>query len=179
MAKKKKKKIRIFSIIYIFLFLGISALGIYIGYRYQYKAPNHFSVSYDTIDTKEEYNIKLMMVGDALIHNSVYEAYKKSGNQYDFRGMFKYIKPIVENYDLAYYNQETILGGKSLGLSNYPQFNSPQEVGDGFLDAGFNLVSMATNHTLDKYYSTGGKTVINSRKYWNSKMDENEELIAA
>ena len=179
MAKKKKKKIKLFSIIYIFLFLGISALGIYIGYRYQYKAPNHFSVSYDTIDTKEEYNIKLMMVGDALIHNSVYEAYKKSGNQYDFRGMFKYIKPIVENYDLAYYNQETILGGKSLGLSNYPQFNSPQEVGDGFLDAGFNLVSMATNHTLDKYYSTGGKTVINSRKYWNSKMDENEELIAA
>ena len=176
MAKKKKKKIRIFSIIYIFLFLGISALGIYIGYRYQYKAPNHFSVSYDTIDTKEEYNIKLMMVGDALIHNSVYETYRKSGNKYDFTGMFKYMKDIVKDYDLAYYNQENILGGKELGLSNYPQFNSPTEVGDGFLNAGFNLVSMATNHTLDKYYTTGGKTVINSRKYWNSKMDENEEI---
>ena len=38
---------------------------------------------------------------------------------------------------------------------------------------------MATNHTLDRYYGTNGKTVVNSRKYWNSKMDENQELIAA
>ena len=176
---KKKKKIKVFSIVYILLFFAIAALGIYIGYRSQYNAKTHFSVSYDKIDTKKEYNLKLMMVGDALIHDSVYKAYNKGGNKYDFTDMFKYMKDIVKNYDLAYYNQETILGGKELGLSNYPQFNSPQEVGDGFLNAGFNLVSMATNHTLDKYYTTGGKTVINSRKYWNSKMDENEELIAA
>ena len=63
------------------MFFGISALGIYIGYRYQYKAPSHFTVSYDKIDTKEEYNLKLMMVGDALIHNSVYEAYKSDNKQ--------------------------------------------------------------------------------------------------
>ena len=176
---KKKKKIKIFSIIYILLFFAISALGIYIGYRYQYNAPTHFSVSYDIVDTKKEYNIKLMMVGDALIHDSVYKAYNKGSNKYDFTDMFKYMKDIVKDYDLAYYNQETILGGKELGLSNYPQFNSPQEVGDAFLNAGFNLVSMATNHTLDRYYGTNGKTVVNSRKYWNSKMDENEELIAA
>ena len=176
---KKKKKIKIFSIIYILLFFAISALGIYIGYRYQYNAPTHFSVSYDIVDTKKEYNIKLMMVGDALIHDSVYKAYNKGGNKYDFTDKFKYVKDIVKDYDLAYYNQETILGGKELGLSNYPQFNSPQEVGDAFLDAGFNLVSMATNHTLDRYYGTNGKTVVNSRKYWNAKMDENEELIAS
>ena len=176
---KKKKKIKVFSIVYILLFFAIAALGIYIGYRSQYNAKTHFSVSYDKIDTKKEYNLKLMMVGDALIHDSVYKAYNKGGNKYDFTDMFKYMKDIVKNYDLAYYNQETILGGKELGLSNYPQFNSPQEVGDAFLNAGFNLVSMATNHTLDKYYTTGGKTVVNSRKYWNTKMDENEELIAA
>lgn len=176
---KKKKKVKVFSILYVLMFFAVSALGIYIGYRCQYNAKTHFSVSYDKIDTKKEYNIKLMMVGDALIHDSVYKAYNKGGNKYDFTDMFKYVKDIVKNYDLAYYNQETILGGKELGLSNYPQFNSPQEVGDGFLNAGFNLVSMATNHTLDKYYTTGGKTVVNSRKYWNSKMDENEELIAA
>ena len=176
---KKKKKIKVFSIVYILLFFAIAALGIYIGYRSQYNAKTHFSVSYDKIDTKKEYNLKLMMVGDALIHDSVYKAYNKGGNKYDFTDMFKYMKDIVKNYDLAYYNQETILGGKELGLSNYPQFNSPQEVGDAFLNTGFNLVSMATNHTLDKYYTTGGKTVVNSRKYWNTKMDENEELIAA
>ena len=33
------------------------------------------------------------------------------------------------------------------------------------IDAGFNLVSLATNHTLD----SGEKAVLNSRNYWNSK----------
>ena len=179
MAKKKRRRIKFLNIFAILLFFAVIAAGAYAGYFIQNRELSHFSVSYDTVDTKKEYSLRLAMVGDALIHDSVYNAYKKSGNKYDFTGMFKYIKPIIQEYDLAYYNQETILGGKSLGLSNYPQFNSPQEVGDGFLDAGFNLVSMATNHTLDKYYMTNGKTVVNSRKYWNSKMDENENLIAA
>ncbi len=179
MAKKKRRRIKFLNIFAILLFFAVIAAGVFAGYFIQNRELSHFSVSYDTVDTKKEYSLRLAMVGDALIHDSVYNAYKKSGNKYDFTGMFKYIKPIIQEYDLAYYNQETILGGKSLGLSNYPQFNSPQEVGDGFLDAGFNLVSMATNHTLDKYYMTNGKTVVNSRKYWNSKMDENENLIAA
>ncbi len=33
------------------------------------------------------------------------------------------------------------------------------------IDAGFNLVSLATNHTMD----SGKKAVENSCKYWNSK----------
>ena len=33
------------------------------------------------------------------------------------------------------------------------------------IDAGFNLVSLATNHTLD----SGERAVLNSRNYWNSK----------
>lgn len=79
--------------------------------------------------------------------------------------MISYIKEIVSNYDIAYYNQETILGGSELGLSDYPTFNSPYEAGDAMLDAGFNLVSLATNHTMD----SGKKAVENSCKYWQSK----------
>ena len=108
----------------------------------------------------------LVMVGDALIHSAVYEdAY--TGDGYDFKPMLKEIKPLIKDYDLKYYNQETILGGTELGLSNYPRFNSPYEVGDAFIDAGFNLVSLATNHTMDK----GEQGVINSLNYWNSKDD--------
>ena len=68
-------------------------------------------------------------------------------------------------FDIAYYNQETILGGASLGYSSYPLFNSPQEVGDAFIDAGFNMVSLATNHTMDKRE----QGVLNSVAYWKSK----------
>jgi len=75
------------------------------------------------------------------------------------------IKGKIKDYDLAYYNQETILGGTSIGLSSYPSFNSPQEVGDAMIDAGFNIVSLATNHTLDR----GEQAILLSRKYWNNQ----------
>ena len=112
-----------------------------------------------------EYTADVFMVGDALIHSSIYQDAKQDDGSYDFRSMLSLIKSIVFKYDLKYYNQETILGGESLGYSNYPRFNSPQEVGNAFVDAGFNLVSLATNHTMDK----GERGVINSVNYWRSK----------
>ena len=113
----------------------------------------------------KDYTAKVFMVGDALIHSAVYEDARQSDGSYDFTPMLSAIKPISSKYDLAYYNQETILGGKDLGYSNYPRFNSPQEVGDAFIDAGFNLVSLATNHTMDK----GEQGVLNSVAYWKTK----------
>lgn len=113
----------------------------------------------------KDYIAKVFMVGDALIHSAVYEDARQNDGTYDFTSMLSSIKPISSKYDLAYYNQETILGGKDLGYSNYPRFNSPQEVGDAFVDAGFNLVSLATNHTMDK----GEQGVLNSVSYWKTK----------
>ncbi len=109
--------------------------------------------------------LSLIMVGDALIHEAVYNAAKTSDGSYDFKPKIAKIKPIIQNYDLAFYNQESIIGGKSLGLSTYPRFNSPEEVGDAFLDAGFNLVSLANNHTLDR----GEQAILNSLNYWQDK----------
>ena len=111
------------------------------------------------------YEVKMIMVGDALIHDRLYNTVRNEDGSYDFKPTIQYIKPIITKYDLKYYNQETILGGAELGYSSYPQFNSPNEVGDAFLDAGFNLVSLATNHTMDK----GEKGVLNSVNYWKSK----------
>ena len=119
-------------------------------------------------EIKEEiFKATMIMAGDNLIHSSIYKDASIGNNNYDFRKMYDLIKPIVENYDIAYYNQETILGGKELGVDDYPTFNSPQEVGDAMIDCGFNLVSLATNHTMD----TGERAVLNSRVFWNSKED--------
>lgn len=122
----------------------------------------------EEVKTPKEYKASLFMVGDALIHYGVYHDAKQADGSYDFRPMFEYIKPISSKYDLVYYNQETVLGGESLGYSSYPRFNSPQQVGDAFIDAGFNMVSLATNHTMDK----GEQGVINSVNYWKSKKDK-------
>ena len=105
------------------------------------------------------------MVGDALIHSAIYEDAELSDGTYDFKPMLEYIKPISSKYDISYYNQETILGGADLGYSNYPMFNSPDAVGDAFIDAGFNLVSLATNHTMDM----GETGVRHSVNYWSKQ----------
>ena len=89
------------------------------------------------------------MVGDALLHSSVYNDAFIDG-KYDFSNQLEYIAPIIKNYDLAFYNQETVLGGTEIGLSDYPRFNSPKEFGDNMIDIGFNIVNLATNHTIDR-----------------------------
>ena len=104
----------------------------------------------------EDYKLSLFAVGDTLIHDAVY--YDAKTNEigpdgypvYDFKPMFTEIEPLAKQHDLAFYNQETIIGGKNLGLSNYPRFNSPDEIGLNMLEIGFNMVNLATNHVLDK-----------------------------
>jgi poly-gamma-glutamate synthesis protein (capsule biosynthesis protein) len=130
-----------------------------------------FSSKEETVFKDEEKNavqtetsLSLVMVGDGLIHGAVYDDAKTSTG-YDFTSMLEEMKPIISSYDLAFYNQESILGGEELGLSTYPRFNSPYEVGDAFLDAGFNLVSLANNHTLDR----GEQAILNSVNYWKDK----------
>ncbi len=113
--------------------------------------------------TKES-KVSLVMVGDALLHSSVYNDAYIDG-KYDFSSQLEFIEPIIKNYDLAFYNQETVLGGTELGLSDYPTFNSPKEFGDNMINLGFNIVNLATNHTLDR----GEKAILNSINYWKDK----------
>ena len=170
--KKLRRNIRNFFILLIFIVLA--SFGGWFFQRKENLKNVKVNIEYKVVNTKKEYKTNLVMVGDALIHGLVYQTANRYADYkgYDFKPMLKYTKEIVEDYDLAYYNQETILGGVELGLSTYPMFNSPTEVGDAFLDAGFNLVSLATNHTLDR----GEKAILNSRNYWNTKK---EQAIAA
>ncbi|NLC96245.1 MAG: CapA family protein [Erysipelotrichaceae bacterium] len=126
---------------------------------------NDIEVSTNQIPLAENYSIRLYMAGDALLHGAVYNDAKQDDGSYDFSYMFENIAPLMGNCDLCYYNQETILGGTSLGLSSYPRFNSPQEFGDNMIDLGFNLVSTANNHSLDK----DEIGIINSLEYWSDK----------
>lgn len=159
--RKKDKVLRIFVVLIILI------IGIYFGYNKLLNNYNNISSDskLNVDDNNHSTSISLIMAGDNLINDKLYNAAKKDDGSYDFKSMYSYIKDIVKNYDLAYYNQETILGGSEIGVSSYPAFNSPYEVGDATIDTGFNLVSLATNHTLDR----GEKAIINSLNYWNNK----------
>lgn len=116
-------------------------------------------------EKRKEYNLSLVMVGDALYHTGTYKDGLQKDGTYNYDHQLSDIAPIIADYDLAYYNQETILGGTELGLSSYPCFNSPQEIGDAYIKAGFNLVSLANNHTMDR----GEKAILKSVAYWRDK----------
>ena len=163
MKKEKIKKISVIT----FLLFAIACIwgGVYY--------INHPKKETPKKETKEEVKkeekevttkVSLVMVGDGLIHSSVYNDAYQNG-KYDFTKQLTFIKPIVSEYDLAFYNQETILGGTEIGLSDYPTFNSPWEFGDAMLDAGFNIVNLASNHTMDR----GEKAILKSCEYWKDK----------
>lgn len=99
--------------------------------------------------------ISFVGVGDNLIHTTIYEQADKNAGDindgcYDFTPMYSQVKSLIHGNDIAFINQETILGGYDLGLSGYPTFNSPSEIAQNLKDTGFNLINMATNHALDK-----------------------------
>ena len=177
--RRKKRRIKIIPVTIFLILIGLIIYGINFGVKKFKNNDKPIIPKQNEVKEEEpkEYKTNLIMVGDALIHGSVYrDANRLAGyNGYDFKPQIKYIKEIVKDYDIAYYNQETILGGTANGLklNDYPTFNSPQEVGDAMIDAGFNLVSLATNHTVD----SGKRAVLNSREYWNKQ--ENVQAVGS
>ena len=97
-----------------------------------------------------ESSVTLMALGDDLIHNCVYWSAQTPEGGYDFTSFFDDIRPIVRQYDLACINQETILVKDREQIESYPVFGSPIEVADALADAGFNVVTFASNHCYDK-----------------------------
>lgn len=166
---KKRRKLTVLGKVFVLVLLLVIAMASVFGYRKlttkkEASQEENEEIKEEEKDPQKEYEATLVMVGDALIHSTIYED-AKTDMGYDFKPMLEKVKPLLADYDLKYYNQETILGGTELGLSNYPRFNSPYEVGDAFVDAGFNLVSLATNHTMDK----GEQGVLNSLNYWKNQ----------
>ena len=112
-----------------------------------------------------EPEITLVMVGDILLHTPVAESGKKEDGSYDFGAVFSEMREEISSADLALVNQEVILGGEELGVSGYPAFNAPYELGDALVEAGFDVVLHATNHALDK----GKKGIVNCLAFWQKE----------
>lgn len=167
--RKKRKLKKQFKIILILLLVGaVIGISTYSYFSLNKKEePKKEEKKEEKKPKEEHYSASMVMVGDALIHGAVYYDAKTSSGGYDFKPMLSNMKPIISKYDLAYYNQETVLGGSDIGVSTYPLFNSPYEVGDAFIDAGFNMVSLATNHSMDR----GTEAISNSINYWKKHKD--------
>lgn len=98
-------------------------------------------------------SVYLVAVGDNLIHNTLISAGEQEDGSLDYSSFYENIKNDISSADIAVINQETILGGSEFEYTGYPVFNSPWEIGTAAIDAGFDIFTCATNHSLDKGYA--------------------------
>ena len=95
--------------------------------------------------------VSFVCVGDNLIHEQILRSLEKdAAGRYIFDELYAPVKDKISAADIAFVNQETVCGGEELQLSDWPRFNSPHEVLDGLRETGFNWISTANNHSLDR-----------------------------
>ncbi len=106
-----------------------------------------------------EKSVKVGMIGDVLLHNPLY-----TYPNYDFA--FESVKDEFTAIDFMLANQESLPGGVELGLSGYPNFNSPKHIVRDLKANGIDMLSISNNHSLDKGVA-GLLTAINNIKEYD------------
>lgn len=93
---------------------------------------------------------RISVTGDLMAHKpQITGAALK--DKYDFSPSFALIAPYLRRADLMVGNLETTLSGAQRRFTGYPCFNTPDEFALAVKKAGFDLVSTANNHSLDRH----------------------------
>lgn len=100
--------------------------------------------------TPKPRQVTLLAVGDDLVHGSTLNGGLQEDGTYDFNGFYRHLTDEISAADIAIINQETIFAGDQFEYSGYPTFNTPDAMGHAIVNAGFDVVLHATNHTMDK-----------------------------
>lgn len=103
-------------------------------------------------------DITIGMIGDILLHHPLY-----TYDNYDIS--FSAVKDEMIGTDFLLANQESLPGGVELGLSGYPNFNSPKHIIRDLKANGVDLLSIANNHTLDQKESGLLKAIGHMKEY--------------
>ena len=95
------------------------------------------------------YKLSILFAGDVMQHSPQLDAaYNPIDKQYYYDNCFRFVRPLVSNYDLAIANLETTFGDEP--YSGYPMFCSPDNLGKSLAGAGFDILATCNNHSADK-----------------------------
>lgn len=95
-------------------------------------------------------NISILSVGDIMFHMPQIISAKLDDGTYDFNPPFQYVRKYIEEADIAIANFETVTAGNDTKFSGFPRFNSPVETVAALKETGFDILSTANNHSLDR-----------------------------
>lgn len=97
---------------------------------------------------RQETQVSFVVFGDNLIHEPIYRYGLQNDGNFDF--LFENIRDVIADSDIAIINQETPITEDPDMYGDYPLFGTPVGVGQAIADAGFDIVTCATNHALDR-----------------------------
>ena len=92
--------------------------------------------------------VKLIFAGDLMGHMPQHNAALQADGSYDYTPCFRYVRDYVCSADLAIVNLEVPLDGRP--YSGYPQFSAPDALAEAARDAGFDIMTTANNHCMDR-----------------------------
>ena len=98
--------------------------------------------------TREDTDISFVAFGDLIAHEPIYRYGLQRDTSFEF--LFENFKEIISESDVAIINQETPLTDDPAQYSDYPRFGTPVDVGQAIAEVGFDVVTCATNHALDR-----------------------------
>ena len=101
--------------------------------------------------------ITLLFAGDVMAHATNYRPGK-------FDRIWRDVAPLVKSADLAFANIEAPVSD-TIPWNTYPQFNMHSEYVEAAIDAGFNVFSLANNHTNDQLL----QGIKDTKKYFDSR----------
>jgi hypothetical protein len=93
--------------------------------------------------------ISFVGTGDWIAHDTINAQAKQSDGSYNYGPMVAELKPYLAKSEIRFCNDPILNGGKALGISGYPKFNSPTDFVTGMGMFGCNLVNTASNHSFD------------------------------
>lgn len=120
---------------------------------------NDLKQNVSEVDTSNT-TFTMTAIGDVMCHNTQYwDAYIKETDDYDFSYVFDDINRYIKTADIAIGSLETSFASKECGYSNYPTFNSPDNLAYSLKKLGLDVLSTAGNHCLDMGFSGLSRTI--------------------
>jgi poly-gamma-glutamate capsule biosynthesis protein CapA/YwtB (metallophosphatase superfamily) len=93
--------------------------------------------------------ISLLFIGDIMGHDEqIWSAENRETHTYNYDDVFRYIKPVISEADIAIANFEVTLAGPP--YKGYPQFSSPADLAVACRNAGIDYLVTANNHAADR-----------------------------
>ena len=112
--------------------------------------------------------LTITFAGDIMAHT-----YNHNITKYD--KIWRDVKSYIEDSDLAFANLESPVD-QTKPVASYPNFNLPLRYVEAAVDAGFDVFSLANNHSFDQGEKGIANTIISMEEIQAKKAEEGKEI---